>query len=137
MELPMLSSPAERLRWAAAQRGISSAAELHKAVGGSDSTVRAHFNGTRNFSKPNAKAYGERLGISWQWLLLGIADVATDFDAPASPVDAPSADMGDDQISEVIAILDVARGGKLPRQARSDLIARARQMLSLHPTGKR
>lgn len=129
----------ERLR-EARKKIFKSAAAFARKVGVNVVTYRAHENGQNGFDADDAERYAKHLGVSPAYLLIGprsieMSKVATP--PSASPVDAPGADMGDDQISEVIAILDVARGGKLPRQARSDLIARARQMLSLHPTGKR
>lgn len=63
----------ERLRHAVFSSGYKDGAEFARALGvKSDSTVRSHMNGTRNFREASARRYASKLqGFTWQWLMYG------------------------------------------------------------------
>ncbi|MCG5241374.1 helix-turn-helix domain-containing protein [Azospirillum doebereinerae] len=67
----MTETPASRLRAAREAAGFEKAADFARAVDVPEPTYNAHENGGRGFREPTAKRYADKLGVSWQWLLVG------------------------------------------------------------------
>lgn len=62
----------ERLRAARIAAGYETASDVARAFGWGVSTYSGHENGTRGVKKPVAERYASALGVTTQWLLLGI-----------------------------------------------------------------
>jgi len=80
--------PSDRLKHARIRAGFSSAVAFAREKNLPEVTYRAHESGARNFKIHGAKAYGEALGVTWQWLMFG-DDRGLDAAAAAKASRAP------------------------------------------------
>lgn len=67
----MTETPHGRLQHAREQAGYRSAAAFAKAIDASETTYRAHENGSRTLTIRAARQYATRLAVAWQWLMFG------------------------------------------------------------------
>lgn len=66
-----MSERAKRLRDAREAALYTSGGQAAIALGVGASTYRAHENGQNDFGIVEAKLYGEKFGVRWEWLLDG------------------------------------------------------------------
>ncbi len=68
-----MNTPALRLRAAREHAGHRSAAAFARTLEMPEVTYRAYENGTRDIPLEAARAFAQRLGVSWQWIVAGEA----------------------------------------------------------------
>jgi transcriptional regulator with XRE-family HTH domain len=66
-----MNTPAARLRAAREHAGYRSAARFAREIDMPEVTYRAYENGTRTIQLDAVRAFADKLGVSWSWVLTG------------------------------------------------------------------